>query len=123
MSVTEDVVATLTGDAGLSALVGTRVYPVLAPQGTTRPFVTYQRIGADNRAVLGGEVSGDQEQIQLDAWADSYTQAHAVTAAVIAAMDGASTFSSARVTGPIDRDFERDTQLYGSMTGYSVWRN
>lgn len=32
------------GDATVSGLVGARIYPLVAPQGSTRPYLVYQRI-------------------------------------------------------------------------------
>lgn len=37
------VYTVLSGSTAVTALVSTRIYPVLAPQDTTLPYVTYQR--------------------------------------------------------------------------------
>ena len=41
MSVEGDVYAAITGDAGMAALIGTRLYPSIIPQGATYPAAAY----------------------------------------------------------------------------------
>ncbi len=46
--------ATLTAHAGLSALVGARVYENLAPQGAALPYVVYNLVASRPVAASGG---------------------------------------------------------------------
>jgi len=76
----------LTSYSGLSALVGTRVYPVIAPQGATRPFVTYQRISGDRMDGMTQAHGIAEPVIQIDCWGNTYTSVKAVAAQVRAAL-------------------------------------
>ena len=72
MAVEDQVVALLKADAGVAALVNSRVYAMPAPQGTTSPFITYQiidvqRIGLTYEARATHAVT----TLQVDCWADS----------------------------------------------------
>lgn len=49
--VEEWIYTTLTGDATLAGLVGTRVYAGMAPQGATMPYVVFAM--ANNHDVMG----------------------------------------------------------------------
>ncbi len=44
MSVETDVYAAITNDAGLAALIGTRLYPLALPENATYPAATYSVI-------------------------------------------------------------------------------
>lgn len=78
----------LADTAGVSALVGSRIYPLLAPQRATRPYVTYQRISTERDFALDGGVGRAQGRIQIDAWAETQLGARAVADAIRAALHG-----------------------------------
>ena len=65
----------LTGHAGLSALVGTRIYPKQAPQGATEPYITYSLIStADRVSAMGSDTGNVSSLYQFDIWdADELT--------------------------------------------------
>lgn len=48
------IYAALAGDATLTPIVGTRIFPEVAPQGTPYPFIVYQYLGGADLVVLGG---------------------------------------------------------------------
>ena len=47
----------LTDDATVKALIGTRCYPVIAPQDSTVPLIVYQRVASDHLHTMDG-ISG-----------------------------------------------------------------
>ena len=51
MTIETDLYSAVTGDSGVNALIGTRMYPVVAPGGVTKPFITYFVI---TRTIMGG---------------------------------------------------------------------
>lgn len=53
---------TLREDAGLSALVGNKVFALVIPQGTKLPCITFQRLGREARqhAVRGVRSGGNR---------------------------------------------------------------
>ena len=73
--------------AGLTALVSTRIYPLIMPQGVTYPAVTYQRIATEPReSCMVEDVGWARARVQVTAWADTFTSAKAIAAQVRAAL-------------------------------------
>jgi len=86
MAFAEDLVDYFTGHPGLAALIGARFYLMRLPQDPTLPAVTYQKIGGTP------EYSHDQgsvpePRIQFTTWAETYSDATAVSNQVILAVD------------------------------------
>lgn len=76
--------AALSTHSGLTALVGTRIYPLTMPQDCPLPAVTYQLIDDIPQLVKGAK---SQTRMQVDAWSDSFGGAVTVAAQVLLAMD------------------------------------
>lgn len=72
--------------AGLTALAGTRVYPSVAPQNVTAPFVTYRRISAVRRSGFGEDIGIVSARFQLDAIAQTYSSMRAVVEQIVLAL-------------------------------------
>lgn len=82
------VFSRLTGDAGVTDLVGQRVYPLRLPQEPTYPAIMYQRVST-NEAHTHDQAGGLAEsRVQFDCLAVTYSQAQALAAAVRAALNG-----------------------------------
>lgn len=61
--------ALVTGDAGVTALIGTRLYPVQGvPDNPTFPYVTYQPVTAGSDYTLDG-AEARRMRLQFDCWA------------------------------------------------------
>lgn len=80
--------AVLLADAGVAALVGTRVYPLVLPQAGTLPAITYQVVAGDADYVMEGASGLAFKRVQVDCWADTYSAAAGLRAAVTAALGG-----------------------------------
>ena len=88
MSIETDLYTALTNDAGFTALCATRLYPGLAPDDTTRPYVTYQVVSGTRITTLPGTDDATRKRIQMSCHADTYSEAKSVGAAVEAALVG-----------------------------------
>jgi len=77
----------LTGFAGLSALVASRVYPMRLPQSPTYPAVTYQRVAGERTPAMGADTGVMAAVVQLDAWGATYPSAKAVAKQVRLALE------------------------------------
>lgn len=77
----------LTGDTDVSALVSTRVYPHVAPQGASLPYLTYYRVTTNRAPVMSGAVDLINPRIQVDVWASTYTGARDLADKVRHALD------------------------------------
>jgi hypothetical protein len=84
----EALAAKLRSTPGVSALVGSRIYPARAPQGTTAAYVVYDLLGGENVSAhdgFGGLRSG---RISFACCAPKYGEAKAVAEAVRLALAG-----------------------------------
>lgn len=69
MSVESALRDRLLSDATIAAAVGDRVYPTLAVQGATAPYIVYTRIGARHEASLTGPSGLARAVYQIDCYA------------------------------------------------------
>ncbi len=116
--------AALTGDATLTGLVGTRIYPVIIPQETTMPAIRYTRISTASVSALTGDSGMEDARMQIDVIAESVSSARSVAEAVrgaIKRMRG--TYASTDVrdvfledeSGP---DWDQETRRYRITADY-----
>ena len=68
MSIESEIFDRLTGFAGLSALVGTRVYPQILPQDPTYPAISFRRVSAVRPSAMGSDVGVVFARFQVDVW-------------------------------------------------------
>ena len=88
MSLESALYTTLTGNAGLAALVSTRVKPDVLPQGTVLPAVVYQRVSTPRSQVLGASqaVAVSRPRVQFSCWGSTFDEALAVCSALRTAL-------------------------------------
>lgn len=86
MSLESDLYLYLTADAGLASLVGTRIYPVHLPEGTTLPAVSYFMVDNPPDYTHDGETTLEHPRYQFDCWATSHVNVIALQDAVQAAL-------------------------------------
>lgn len=68
--------------AGVTALVGTRIYPSRLPQGPTYPAIRYQVIDAPRTHLMTRDPGEVHARVQVDSYSKTYAQAQAVAAQV-----------------------------------------
>ena len=88
MSIETDIRARLLADAGVSAIVGTRIYAVILPQDPTYPAASYQRISGPRMQELAGATDRAMARIQIDSWAVTYAGAQSLAAAIRESLNG-----------------------------------
>jgi hypothetical protein len=98
MSVDEQLYARLRDDAALAALVGTRIFPLLAPQDAPLPFIRYQLVSRVADEALDAVSTLASYRFQIDAYGATYASARAVQARMKELLNG-----WAPDTGPIER--------------------
>ncbi len=124
MTTGEAIRAVLAADATLTALVGTKIFPNLAPQGTVPPFVVYQQIsGVPQNRLTGGSVGRLTEfRMQLDSYARTYLEAHSVADAVDAVMSALESPDLAAAPGAARDLYDDVAMLHRVSADFSVWR-
>lgn len=58
----------------LSPLVDGQVFPGIAPDGTTGPYITYTTISTDPGFTFGGPDGSEPAQVQIECWATDHLQ-------------------------------------------------
>lgn len=115
MSIEEDLYAYMSTYAGLTELVGTRIYPLVAPQNVQKPYCTYQKISTGRQYSHSGYSGLQRPRMQVSCYAETYSQAKAVAAQVVAAVEAWSA-ANARVQAALqenEQDFyDEETKLY-----------
>jgi hypothetical protein len=123
MTVEKELQDRLVANGTVNGLIGTRIYPLKAPQNPTKPYVTFQRISGSRLQALGGAAGFGMARIQYDSWAITYNGAQALAAAIRNSFngfigklsDGNSPASLRTVVVRLDNErdlFEEDTGLY-----------
>jgi hypothetical protein len=76
----------LTGDSAVSTLVGSKVYPELAPEGTALPYLVYSVVSNTPSDAKDGTPI-DEAQVEIFSVANSYGNANDLADKVRAALD------------------------------------
>jgi hypothetical protein len=108
----------------VTALVESRVYPLMAPQGVARPFVILTIVSAVPEHTHDGLPADllEAARVQVDAYGTEYNATHAVAKAiddVIGALTG-TTLSATRES--MQDEYEVPTSLYRVRSDYLVYR-
>lgn len=103
----------------LAALVSNRAFPMVAPEGTATPYITYQVISNIPVVCLDGITGTENRRFQIDGWADSYAAAKTLESSIKAAFAASVTI----VNVPLSTmdGYEPETKLYRVTMDYSVW--
>tara|TARA_Y100000310_G_scaffold323436_1_gene383762 strand:- start:401 stop:814 length:414 start_codon:yes stop_codon:yes gene_type:complete len=121
----------LTDHSGTTALISNRLYPVLAPQKVTRPFVVYRRVSGLRVQSHQGASGLSFDRFQFSAWDDDYVQttgARMVSEQIRLALEGyAGTILGVRIDGILmvtELDtHDEETELYGVISDFEVAHN
>ena len=120
MTIGQDIYTELSGDSGLTTLISTRIYPNWLPQDATLPAVSYTQIGETIQNSISGELGLRNYSIQFDVWADDYSTAQSVVAALNSAVQGASLFKPYRQS---QQDlYEPNVDTHRVSVDYSIWQ-
>jgi hypothetical protein len=127
----------LRNDAGLSALIGQRIYPLVLPDPPTSPALVYQLITGTGDVAHDGPLDLSDARYQFDSWSETYTGAKRVSAALQAALLGfrgefggdllmpwqpGESWRATIPAKPRSNDFfERETGLYRVSDDYRMW--
>lgn len=83
MTVEEAVYARLSAGAAVQSLVSTRIYPLVAPQSASLPFLIYQESSHGRTRRLNGSTVMREFRLRIDGYAESYGTAKDIRDAVV----------------------------------------
>lgn len=78
----------LQANAAVSGLVGSRIYPLVAPQESAYPRIVYQRVSTKAIQTLGGITNLNESLLQLTSWGDTYNSARSLADIVKTSIHG-----------------------------------
>lgn len=87
MEIDDAILVRLKAYAGLTALVGQRIFPNLVPQGQALPAVTFMTVSDIKNHILTGQLALEQPMIQYTARATTKAAARAVANQIKAALN------------------------------------
>lgn len=107
MSAELEMRAALVADTAVTALVQQRVAQDRAEQGWARPYVVFGRTGSEDELTEDNEVMASKVTLELQAWADTRSDAEQLANACKAAILEAGAEVTTRSSG---YDSERDLE-------------
>lgn len=110
--------AVLKNDSAVSALVGTRIYPLVMPQDGLLPAVVYQRVSTVPITSLDGDSGLDAVRMQSSCWATTYLGARILADAVRAAV----TLNMPAVTEMDISDRDETTGHFRMLLDFRIWQ-
>lgn len=109
----------LSADANVEALVNTRIFPVVMPQGSVLPAITYHETANSPVNTLAGKTGLENPTFAINSWATSHKTANTLSKAVSSAMDGVRTFR-ALLINEIDV-YDPEIDVFAKAQTYSCW--
>ena len=108
-------------DGLLAPLVAGRVFPDVAPQGATVPYITYQAVGGDPINFLTGEAPDKSNtRMQVNVWAATRLEAAELGSQVEAAVRSAAQLQPEVLTGRV-ATYDDLTLHRGTMQDFSLF--
>jgi hypothetical protein len=80
--------AALVASGPVSALVGRRIYPILAPQTAALPFIVWRPSGISREHTLSGPMGVPTVSVEMQLLANTYEQARDLADKVRVVLDG-----------------------------------
>ena len=80
--------AALVGNTNVTAIVSSRIYPVLAPASAALPFVTWRRSAITREQTLGPPMGVPRVSVEYSIYATTYEQARDTADAMRRVLDG-----------------------------------
>jgi hypothetical protein len=121
MSFASDFYSALAGYAGLSALVGARVYPDVAPSNVVCPYVVWSEVSNSPMSNIGSGVpDSNNYRVQVMVIALTALNAREVAEQVRNAARAATTIKCVELDYA-SADFDVDSKRFGVRVDLSVW--
>ncbi|MBN3758161.1 DUF3168 domain-containing protein [Paraburkholderia sp. Tr-20389] len=95
------------------------IFPDVAPEGTTPPWLAYQMVGGQTTAYVSNRPGLKNARIQISVWAVSRFEAGTLMHRAIAVLCDPPT-GITLIGAPIST-YEHKTALYGATADFSVW--
>lgn len=91
MTIESCVAKALVDDSGVHAVCADRIYPVIAPQDITKPFIVYERLSVEEDRTQDGVSDLQMARMRFTAGGLKYADVVAADAAIRSALGGGAT--------------------------------
>ena len=78
----------IAADPAVAALLGERIWPVIAPQSASLPFATWRRTGVQRSQTLSGPMGMATVVLAVDVFSTTYEEARDIADRVRSVLDG-----------------------------------
>lgn len=78
----------LIAQTAVTTIIGSRIYPVLAPASASLPLVTWRRSGIQREQTLGAPMGVPRVTVEYSIYGQTYEQAREVADAMRVVLDG-----------------------------------
>jgi len=82
----QGIYARLSGQSGVTNLVGTRIYPGVAPLNAAFPYLTYSKVSGIRIHAMESDPGLAHPRMRVSTWSTSYTQVKAIALQVRTAL-------------------------------------
>lgn len=103
----------------LTALISTRVYPLVLPEGCARPAIVIQKISTDGFNSLDGANDLEYPRFQFSCYGESYSSAVSVALQLKEAVKGSALLKE-YLSSERD-DYEPETKLFRRTVDFMIW--
>ena len=105
----------------VKTLVSNRVFPDIAPHGTTMPYITYQQVGGDTVAFLERAMPSKKNgYFQVNVWCTTRAAAAALILQIEEAIVTSTAFQAEAKSGPV-AGYTDELNTYGFFQHFSIW--
>ena len=112
----------LIAHPGVMAFIGTRLFPLVAPEGVAKPFCTYQKISNARAYTFSKTSPVSRARIQLDCWGDSYSQVKGLASEISTALEAWDSTEILTAQQQNESDgYEPDTKLFRVSVDFFIW--
>lgn len=122
MGIFDALFSLMDGDAGLTALVASRIYPDVAPSQVGKPYIVYQRISTHREVVqelTPGDTTLSRPRFQITAIAADKPGVISIAEALRDLLHGYKGTEESVVIGQIRMANERDN-FYDAISEYTI---
>ena len=103
----------------LGSLVDKRIYPMIAPENTTTPYIVWQVISAQPQNTLDGTTHHEWVRVQIDIYHKNYDACVQLSHDVVATLDQNIQISIYDGTQQL---YENDTRLFRQSIDIEFWQ-
>lgn len=110
----------LSTSAEVTALASMRVYPLVLPENSPLPAITYHVVASTNNATMLNR-GMQRARVQIDCWGSSYSDAVNLRAACISALGGHSDSDFQSQLLQMLDFYEREALQYRACAEFNCW--